>query len=110
MSLMSKSVSVVGVAALAAALIACAEDEPATHASICVEKSSEIRVEDDKCPEDEGSNTHFVWWYYPIHVSAPAVGSSAKGTNYITTAPAGAVTSTVPAKGGFGGTTGTTGS
>lgn len=93
-----------------AASLACADGEEegdATHAAICVDSQTEQRIEDDKCDDDD--HAHFVWWYYPISYSAPAVGSSVKGTPYVKTVPAGSFTSKVPSSGGFGGFKGSTG-
>lgn len=89
---------------MALTLAGCGEDEP-ENSAVCVDEASQVRVDDDRC--DDGHDHHgFVWFYYPFHVSAPAVGSSVKGTAGSFTKPAGSYT-TVPAKGGFGTHSGT---
>lgn len=110
-----KGISTFAAVVLAATSLACAtgEDEgDATHAAICVDAQTEVRVDDDKCDDDESNDghTHMVWWYYPISYQAPAVGSSVKGTGGVTTRPAGATfVSKYPPSGGFGGKTGVVG-
>lgn len=102
-------------AVLAATSLACAsgddEEGDATHAAICVDAQTEVRVDDDKCDDDDDNDghTHMIWWYYPISYHAPAVGSSVKGTPYVTSRPAGSYVSKVPSSGGFGGKMGTIG-
>lgn len=96
----------------ASSLTACTEEEkPATHTAICVDENTGNRIDDDKCDDDGDRNGSFMWIYYPISYGhVPAVGSSYRSsTGFTTTRPAGSVTSIVPAKGGFGGTNGSTG-
>lgn len=109
----SRTVNITRTAMFAAAVLAatsvsgCAEEEqPATHTAVCVDPSTEVRVDDDRCDDND---TRMVWWYYPITHHAPAVGHSVKGTPYTTSRPANAVVTTAPKSGGFGSYLGTTG-
>jgi hypothetical protein len=88
---------------MALTLAGCGEDEP-DHSAVCVDEATQVRVDDDRCDGDD--HRGFVWFYYPIHVSAPAVGSTVKGTAGTYAKPAGGY-SVVPAKGGFGTHSGT---
>jgi hypothetical protein len=74
------------------------EEEP-THSAVCVDEATQLRVDDDRCDDDDHHG--HVWFYYPLHTSAPPVGSTVSGTAGSFTKPAGSYT-TVPAKGGFG--------
>lgn len=109
----SKTVSIVGVAALAAALTGCSdqpeyEEQNSAYGQVCMKYNRatgeyDVRVPDDECDRDTG-HSHFNWLY--IHQggghSAPAIGSKAKPGSYVTTLPAGASVSKPPATGGFG--------
>ena len=106
---MSRSVALgaVMIAVLSQTAGACDNEEgTATDSAVCVDPATEIRVDDDKCDDDDGHG--FVWFYYAPSYHAPAVGSSLKSTPFYKT-PTGQYISRVPSTGGFGGHMGTTG-
>lgn len=97
------------VGALAAYLVGCGADEDPQHDGICMENTTFLRADDDKCPDEEGnggSGGHG-WIFYP-HGSThhPAVGHRVS-PGYGTVTPAGGFwKGAVPSTGGFGGTGG----
>lgn len=58
----------------------------ADYAKVCQDKTSEKRVEDDKCSEEGRSSGHAGWYFFPMGTSGstkshsiPAVGSKLTG-------------------------------
>lgn len=89
----------------------------ADYAQVCQEKTTQQRVEDDKCSDQGRSSGHYGWYFLPMGNSGsntprsiPAVGSPLAGG--VTSVPQGASTrsgtpskgSTAVSRGGFGGT------
>lgn len=83
----------------ASSLVGCSEREPDFY-GVCVEESTELRVDDDRCPENGGNG--FVWFYYPATARVPAVGERINTTHGSFTRPSTGRISTV-SRGGFGG-------
>lgn len=111
----SKSVSIVGVAALAAALAGCTdapdeeyETQNSAYGQVCMKWNRatgdyDVRVPDDECDRDGGHvHTNWIFINHGAGHTAPAVGSKVKPGSYVTTLPAGATVSKPPASGGFG--------
>lgn len=88
----------------------------ADYAKVCQEKTTEKRVEDDKCSEEGRSSGHAGWYFFPMGGSGsttshsiPAVGSKLSGGT--TSIPSNASSksgvsskgSTSVSRGGFGG-------
>lgn len=87
----------------------------ADYAQVCQDRTTEQRVEDEKCSEEGRSSGHFGWYFFPMGSkgsntsrSIPGVGERLSGG--VTSVPAGATAKTgVPAdgsssvtRGGFG--------
>lgn len=86
---MLRSNSVALGAVFAALLLACAEDEADQEAdtiAVCVEQGTDIRVDDDRCPDDDSGTSvgsPFLWYYLGRSSAAPAVGSPVTGGSYV---------------------------
>lgn len=92
----------------AALLTGCSDNEP-EWVRQCVERATEIRVEDDRCPEDDSATSLYHWYYHPSSVQGAPVGSRVSGGTYAK--PSGVSTfHSVPKTGGFGGFKGSSGS
>lgn len=93
-----------GALAAAAALAGCSDSPPdPQYGRVCVEEATQLRVDDDRCP-DGALTPGYVWWYFPYHYGAPAVGSKVDTTRGSFTKPAGSIGSV--GRGGFGGRVG----
>lgn len=95
----STSVSVGGVALLAAFLTGCSSSDD--YAQTCVDKSTNLRVPDDDCV---AGSPRYGWYYIPGRVGAiPAIGSSisSAGGSFASPPSGSSVT-----RGGFGGSRG----
>lgn len=96
----------------AALLTGCTEDDP-EWVRQCVERATDIRVDDDKCRQDQDDSAGFhsypYWWYYHhSSTQGAAVGSKVSGGSYAK--PSGVSTfHSVPKTGGFGGFKGSSG-
>lgn len=123
-SRMSKMVSVGVTAALAVSLTGCSpsDDVASDYSQVCLDKSSNQRVEDSRCDDiDTSHNNNALMWYYLGHmhqnnsVKIPAVGEKAESKfmeKSTTTKPTnvkvhkvgseGGKAKTVASKGGFG--------
>lgn len=117
---MKRSTSVVMGAMLAAAVsFACASGEDdqefmdvdADHQQVCTEVKHNgelVRVEDEKCPDENEHHAHFspgyYYWYYlgKAHGTPPAVGASVPVANGSFTRPSTGTIARPPATGGFG--------
>jgi len=82
----SAKVTAAGTAAFAAlALSGCGEDPKPDHQAVCVDKQTQVRLDEDRC-DDEHHGHGFV--YYPIGRSYPAVGQPLS-SGYVSTLPKG---------------------
>lgn len=91
------------------ALAACSSQPEPTHNRICVDRETEIRVSDEECDDDRATvGPRFMWFYYPVHLSGPPVGSRIVASQGTWVKPA-TTTQTVPRSGGFGTYRGSTG-
>jgi hypothetical protein len=69
----------VGVGAVALGLIAVGSlSSGADERGVCVDRTSNVRVDDDVCDDDTSSGTHG-WYYIPAGRRAPAEGQSTSG-------------------------------
>lgn len=91
--------------ALAAAVAGCAEEPEPEYSRVCVDQATNVRLEDERCGDDDnngGSGGH--WYFYPRgSYKAPAVGSHVTGNYGSYTKPASGSIYSVPKTGGFGG-------
>lgn len=85
---------------VALALSACGGDEDPEYGQICIDAQTQQRVDDDDCDDDDGHGGGMVWFWYPYHLGAPAVGSQAHSAGSAVK-PAGTY-ARVPASGGTG--------
>lgn len=93
-------------ATLGAALLSgCSEEDP-EWVRQCVERSTDIRVEDALCPEIDTPTHPYQWYYHHSTTRGVPVGSKVSGGSY--SRPATSTFYSVPRSGGFGGTKGST--
>lgn len=110
--LSSSSVALGAGIALALSLAACSEEgeESPEYAKVCVDQDTLLRADDSNCPDDSEGHVGYVPYYYPMSMPVPAVGKTVQGTTGTYSRPAGAsYFGKVPASGGFGAHTGTSG-
>ncbi|GAB6897716.1 hypothetical protein JCM9957A_08060 [Kineosporia succinea] len=67
-----------------AALAACGGSEPEKdHQGVCVDQTTQKRVDDDKCDDEGGSSYHgggfYAWRLFPRGSAFPAIGKSVTG-------------------------------
>lgn len=90
-----------------ASLTACGTDpQDADYTQVCVDESN-IRVEDDRCPDDDDGRGFvglYRWFYMPSSHAAPALGSPIIPTQGSFVRPTTGKIATV-SRGGFGGRT-----
>lgn len=82
MALRRSAVVTVGAVAATIAVIAIASDDDYDHAAVCVDQTTQERVDDDVCDDDHRSGFHGggAGWYYIARGSqAPAIGQRAVG-------------------------------
>lgn len=89
--------AVAGVGGIAA-LAANDEEEP-TQAAVCVDKSTNQRLDDDQCDDDHYHGGHG-WYFIPFGYSAPRVGARVSGGSFNTPQGTSYVTGGVPRAGG----------
>lgn len=96
--------------ALAATVMAGCEEEPPEdtpdYSRICVAEDM-TRLEDDDCEDGQSSSGgRASWFWYLRQHKGPAVGTKATPAHGVRTAPTSGTVGTIPAKGGFGTSTG----
>lgn len=94
----SAAVSVSLVAALSVAMTGCgSSDDDPDYRGVCVDKSTQKRVDDKQCDNNGGGGGRSSFVYFPRGATVPPVGSAVHGGS--AAAPKGASV----ARGGFGG-------
>jgi hypothetical protein len=79
----SASISLGITAVMASSLTGCATS--ADYAAVCVDPTTEQRVDDDQCDDDadyDGVGTGFFWYYLGARSVVPAIGSTVRGGTY----------------------------
>lgn len=74
------------------------DDEP-TQAGVCVDRTTNARVDDEQCQDESRSYNHG-WYFIPFGIIAPRIGAPVRGGSF--NAPGGTtyVTGGVPRAGG----------
>ena len=113
----SQAVALGITAVLAAGLSGCGSDAEYDFAGVCVDKQTQVRVDDEQC--DDNNTVYrsggYGWYFIPLGTSAASVGSRVTGGTYSdpgTSASRGGVSRSggTVARGGFGGGDGGSGS
>lgn len=81
-----KRSAIVGVGAVAlavTAIVAISNDGGADNRGVCVDRSTDTRVSDERCDDDSsvtgGSSGGYGWYYIPSGRTAPGVGEKVSG-------------------------------
>ena len=53
-----------------------------TYQAVCVDRATNIRMDDNQCDDDGDDRGGYGWYYYPMYHSYPAYGSSVSGGSY----------------------------
>ena len=96
---------------LAAGLTSCGSDEQYDSNAVCVDQTTQVRVDDDRCDDDRTSaGGGFGWYFIPVGIYAGGIGQRVGGGSFAR--PSGSyITGGVPRegatikRGGFGGGT-----
>ena len=76
------------------------EDEPTTHAGVCVDKDTNTRLPDQECDGTSTGHAHVGWYFFAYGMSAPRVGAPVSGGTFDTPRGTSYVTGGVDSRGG----------
>ena len=106
--LRSVAITLGAVPLLATGLTGCGSDDEAEYSAVCVDQTTQQRVDDDECDDDNDRGGVHGWYFFPVGVYAGGIGQRVSGGSYTT--PSGShVKGGVPKggatikRGGFGG-------
>lgn len=76
------------------------DDEQPTQAAVCVDRSTNERLDDDQCSDERVGGGGFGWYFIPFGFIAPRVGAPVSGGSFNTPRGTSYVTGGVPRQGG----------